>query len=47
MAARYKIRCSVIGHEKDVRAVTPSLFPDGGIISTSRDVTARLWIPTE
>ncbi len=47
MASRFKIRCSLTGHKKDVRAVAPAYFPDGGIISGSRDVTSRVWVPNE
>lgn len=43
----YKLRSCIVGHEKDVRAVTPTLFPSDGILSGSRDVTARVWIPNE
>lgn len=45
--ADYKLRCTVIGHEKDVRAVCVALNPEGGFISGSRDVTARIWMPNE
>lgn len=47
MEEGYKLRCCIVGHEKDVRAVSPTLFPNDGIISGSRDVTARVWIPNE
>lgn len=43
----YKLRSCIVGHEKDVRAVTPTLYPSDGILSGSRDVTARVWIPNE
>ena len=43
----YKISCSLVGHEQDVRALAPVFKPEGGIISGSRDKTARLWIPNE
>ena len=45
MAAPYKLRCNIHGHEKDVRAVAPSIIPDGGIVSGSRDMSARIWTP--
>lgn len=45
MASAYKMRCSVAGHEKDVRAVIAAAFPANAIISGSRDVTARVWVP--
>ncbi|XP_069126256.1 phospholipase A-2-activating protein-like [Argopecten irradians] len=47
MAARYKLRCSLAGHQKDVRAVASGLLPEGSILSGSRDVTARVWVPNE
>lgn len=47
MAAHYKVRTCIPAHEKDVRAVTAALFPDGAILSGSRDVTAKLWVPNE
>ena len=43
----YKLRSVLRGHELDVRAVCPAVFPEGGIITASRDRTARLWIPSE
>ncbi|ELT98127.1 hypothetical protein CAPTEDRAFT_160241 [Capitella teleta] len=45
MASVYKLRCSLVGHEKDVRSVYPAIKPDNGILSGSRDVTARIWMP--
>lgn len=41
----YKLRCTLVGHEADVRAVAPALFPAGGVLTASRDQSARLWIP--
>ena len=41
----YKLRCTLVGHEADVRAVAPALFPVGGVLTASRDQSARLWIP--
>ena len=43
----YKLSCVLRGHELDVRALCPAVFPEGGIITASRDRTARLWIPRE
>ncbi|XP_076684059.1 phospholipase A2 activator protein [Andrena cerasifolii] len=40
----YKLRTSLFGHMSDVRAV--ATFPDGTIVSTSRDKTARVWKPS-
>lgn len=47
MALRYKLRCTVTGHEKDVRSVCPAFFPEGGFVSGSRDITSRVWTPNE
>lgn len=41
----YKLRGTLIGHEADVRAVTPAVFPPGGILTASRDQSCRLWTP--
>uniref|UniRef100_A0A452HA80 Phospholipase A-2-activating protein n=1 Tax=Gopherus agassizii TaxID=38772 RepID=A0A452HA80_9SAUR len=41
----YQLRCSVAGHELDVRGLSHGLFPPGGFVSVSRDRTARLWAP--
>lgn len=43
----YKLSSVLRGHELDVRAVCPSVFPEGGIITASRDRTARLWVPCQ
>lgn len=47
MEASYKLRCNVVGHEKDVRALAPTIFPPSGFVSGSRDITARIWTPNE
>ena len=41
----YKLRCSVPGHEMDVRGVAAALEPAGGVVSVSRDRTGRVWSP--
>ncbi|MCL4124818.1 UNVERIFIED_CONTAM: hypothetical protein GTU68_054159 [Idotea baltica] len=41
MKPNYKLRCSLIGHSMDVRAVAVS--PEGDIVTASRDKTAKLW----
>lgn len=43
----YKLSCVLRGHELDVRALCPAVFPEGGIITASRDRTARLWVPCQ
>lgn len=43
----YKLRSVLRGHELDVRAVCPAVFPEGGILTASRDRTARLWVLSE
>ncbi|KAL8576565.1 hypothetical protein ACOMHN_003123 [Nucella lapillus] len=47
MAAPYKLRCNVVGHKKDVRALAPAFIPEGGIVSGSRDCTTCVWIPND
>jgi len=47
MDSNYKLRCYVVGHEQDVRAVTALPYPDGSFVSGSRDVTSRVWVPDE
>ncbi|CAG5130369.1 unnamed protein product [Candidula unifasciata] len=47
MASPYKLRCNLVGHEKDVRALVTSIFPENGLISGSRDNTACLWVENE
>ena len=37
----YNISSQLVGHTADVRALTHT--PDGRIVSTSRDVTCRVW----
>uniref|UniRef100_A0A0P4WEV7 Phospholipase A-2-activating protein n=1 Tax=Scylla olivacea TaxID=85551 RepID=A0A0P4WEV7_SCYOL len=39
----YKLRCNLLGHSKDVRAVATSR--EGLVVTASRDATARLWVP--
>ncbi|XP_034413239.1 phospholipase A-2-activating protein [Cyclopterus lumpus] len=41
----YKLRCSIPGHEMDVRGLASALFPDGAFVSVSRDRTGRVWLP--
>lgn len=43
----YKLSSVLRGHELDVRAVCPAVFPEGGVITASRDRTARLWVPCQ
>ncbi|KAJ7335422.1 hypothetical protein JRQ81_013363 [Phrynocephalus forsythii] len=44
-ASTYRLRCSLAGHELDVRGLSGCLFPPGSFVSVSRDRTARLWGP--
>ncbi|XP_041475058.1 phospholipase A-2-activating protein-like [Lytechinus variegatus] len=46
MALPFKLSCTLAGHESDVRAVAAGLFPEGSIITASRDRTTRLWVPS-
>ncbi|CAG5929311.1 unnamed protein product [Menidia menidia] len=41
----YKLRCSIQGHEMDVRGLAAACFPEGAFISVSRDRTGRVWVP--
>ncbi|KAK7909706.1 hypothetical protein WMY93_014390 [Mugilogobius chulae] len=41
----YKLRCSIPGHEMDVRGLATAAFPEGAFISVSRDRTGRIWVP--
>ena len=43
MALEYRLHCTLRGHSADVRAVAAA--PGGGVLTTSRDKTARLWMP--
>lgn len=42
----YRLRCQLYGHEADVRSVSAITEYDG-IVSGSRDKTARIWRPLE
>ncbi|KAM9641354.1 phospholipase A-2-activating protein isoform 3-T3 [Trichechus inunguis] len=44
-AARYRLSCSLPGHELDVRGLASCLYPPGAFVSVSRDRTTRLWAP--
>ncbi|XP_071552858.1 phospholipase A-2-activating protein isoform X1 [Panulirus ornatus] len=39
----YRLRCNLLGHSKDVRAVATT--GQGLILTASRDTTAKLWAP--
>ncbi|XP_029311161.1 phospholipase A-2-activating protein [Cottoperca gobio] len=41
----YKLRCSIPGHEMDVRGLASADFPEGAFVSVSRDRTGRVWVP--
>ncbi|XP_064477232.1 phospholipase A-2-activating protein-like [Ornithodoros turicata] len=43
----YRLRCSLVGHSMDVRAVAAAHSSDGAVATGSRDRTTRLWIPNE
>ncbi|XP_060221853.1 phospholipase A-2-activating protein isoform X2 [Meriones unguiculatus] len=43
--ARYRLSCSLLGHELDVRGLVCCLYPPGAFVSVSRDRTTRLWAP--
>jgi WD40 repeat protein len=42
----YRLRCQLHGHEADVRSVSAITEYDG-LVSGSRDRTARIWRPSE
>ncbi|XP_012501750.1 PREDICTED: phospholipase A-2-activating protein [Propithecus coquereli] len=44
-ATRYRLSCSLPGHELDVRGLVCCLYPPGAFVSVSRDRTTRLWAP--
>lgn len=44
-AAKYRLSCSLLGHELDVRGLVCCLYPPGAFVSVSRDRTTRLWAP--
>ena len=44
-AARYRLSCSLPGHELDVRGLVCCFYPPGAFVSVSRDRTTRLWVP--
>lgn len=41
----YAIKCIYVAHAGDVRVLKPTLFPDGGILTGSRDTTTKVWAP--
>ncbi|CAL1590133.1 unnamed protein product [Knipowitschia caucasica] len=41
----YKLRCTIPGHEMDVRGLAAATFPEGAFVSVSRDRTGRIWVP--
>lgn len=46
-ATPYRLRCSLLGHSMDVRAVAAAHHPEGAIVTGSRDRTTRIWLPNE
>ena len=43
----YKLRSVLRGHELDVRAVASSNYPEGSVLTASRDQQCKLWVPEE
>ncbi|XP_032873705.1 phospholipase A-2-activating protein [Amblyraja radiata] len=41
----FRLSCSLVGHEMDVRGLVATLFPVGAFVSVSRDRSARVWVP--
>lgn len=44
---QYKLRCVLQGHAMDVKSVFACSEPNGALLTTSRDKTARLWYQHE
>uniref|UniRef100_G3TXR0 Phospholipase A-2-activating protein n=1 Tax=Loxodonta africana TaxID=9785 RepID=G3TXR0_LOXAF len=44
-AAKYRLSCSLPGHELDLPGLVSCLYPPGAFVSVSRDRTTRLWAP--
>uniref|UniRef100_A0A3Q3KAP9 Phospholipase A2-activating protein n=1 Tax=Monopterus albus TaxID=43700 RepID=A0A3Q3KAP9_MONAL len=44
-SSSYKLMCSIPGHEMDIRGITAAVFPEGALVSVSRDRTGRVWVP--
>ncbi|XP_066536882.1 phospholipase A-2-activating protein [Hoplias malabaricus] len=42
---RFRLSCSIPGHEMDVRGLASTFVPEGAFVSVSRDRTARVWSP--
>ncbi|XP_018497325.1 phospholipase A-2-activating protein [Galendromus occidentalis] len=43
IANSYMLRANLCGHARDVRVVAETCFPEGGIVTGSRDFTTRIW----
>eukprot|EP00112_Aurelia_sp_Birch-Aquarium-sp1_P008651 Seg1958.5 transcript_id=Seg1958.5/GoldUCD/mRNA.D3Y31 product="Phospholipase A-2-activating protein" protein_id=Seg1958.5/GoldUCD/D3Y31 len=43
----FKLRSVIRGHDADVRTVCPALYPEGAVLTGSRDQTCRLWVTDE
>lgn len=43
----YKLRSVIRGHESDIRSVSPAVYPEGAVLTASRDQTCRLWVADE
>ena len=43
----FRLRSVIRGHDADVRTVCPALYPEGAILTGSRDQTCRLWVRDE
>ncbi|XP_078487752.1 phospholipase A-2-activating protein [Ciona intestinalis] len=41
----FKYECTIRGHEADVRGLCPTSNPPNSFLSSSRDQTAKLWVP--
>ena len=43
----FKLRSVIRGHDADVRSVCPALYPEGAVLTGSRDQTCKLWVTDE
>ena len=42
----FKLMCSLFGHTADVKSLSVTR-ENGGFVSVSRDLSAKMWIPAE
>lgn len=47
IATSYMLRGTLNGHSQDVRVVAAACYPEGAIVTGSRDRTTRIWTQSE